>query len=390
MKKLKNKRAISLIVLVITIIVMVILAGAIILSLNNSGIIDEANNAVDKTNEATIKEIAQLGWAEAYADYGADVAKLEEGVISALTKNKLEPEEYAIKVTTSGVKIKAKKDMWIKDGLTLVRGEDVLEIGDTINYTATGTTYNGEWKVLGADEDGNLLILSADNVKANHTLGYTSSETTSAARLAKSQNNWLNVALELDGVCEPYGKGAYAIGARSITVEDVNSVTGYDPEAAEQVIFKYNGTTKPRYEFLNGKSGSLTKEHTNGFYWYDEKGFHNVVASDLTNGANDGKEIAKVKYDFYFYKYTKTDLSEDSDAFKMIYGISGNWKRYFLSGYFAYVQTNVTNYAVSAVYSGFVNGSNVWCSTGEAFSTSSGVRAVVTLQSSIPMENLVK
>ena len=44
---MKNK-GISLITLVITIIIMIILAGAIILTLTNSGIFDKANDAVSK------------------------------------------------------------------------------------------------------------------------------------------------------------------------------------------------------------------------------------------------------------------------------------------------------------------------------------------------------
>lgn len=48
-----SKKAVSLIVLVITIIVMVILAGAIILTLDNSGIINKASEAVEETNLAT-------------------------------------------------------------------------------------------------------------------------------------------------------------------------------------------------------------------------------------------------------------------------------------------------------------------------------------------------
>ena len=100
---MQKKKGISLIVLAITIIVMVILAGAIILTLNNSGIIQKATDAVDKTNAATIKEVAQLGWAEAYVEYGADLAKLKEGVKNALSKNNINVNEYKIEVTTDGV-----------------------------------------------------------------------------------------------------------------------------------------------------------------------------------------------------------------------------------------------------------------------------------------------
>ena len=55
---MQKKKGISLIVLVITIIVMIILAGSIILTLSNSGIINKANEAVGSTNEAQIQEMA--------------------------------------------------------------------------------------------------------------------------------------------------------------------------------------------------------------------------------------------------------------------------------------------------------------------------------------------
>jgi len=56
---MKNK-GISLIVLVITIIVMIILAGSIILSLSNSKIIEKARNAKEQSNLATIRDAATL------------------------------------------------------------------------------------------------------------------------------------------------------------------------------------------------------------------------------------------------------------------------------------------------------------------------------------------
>ena len=60
MKILKDRKGISLIVLVITIIVMIILATAIILSLSNSGIIGKANKAKTDTERATILEVINI------------------------------------------------------------------------------------------------------------------------------------------------------------------------------------------------------------------------------------------------------------------------------------------------------------------------------------------
>ena len=66
---MKRNKGISLIVLVITIIVMIILAGSIILSLSNNGIINKANEAVDASNFKQLEqyisvELIANGWYE--------------------------------------------------------------------------------------------------------------------------------------------------------------------------------------------------------------------------------------------------------------------------------------------------------------------------------------
>ena len=62
----RNKRGISLITLVITIIVMTIIAGVIIFTLSDSDIFNKANEAVAKTNLNQIQTILTLAWSEAY------------------------------------------------------------------------------------------------------------------------------------------------------------------------------------------------------------------------------------------------------------------------------------------------------------------------------------
>ena len=52
----RNKSGISLIVLVITIIIMIILAGAVIVSLSSSDIVDRANETVETTNLRQVQE----------------------------------------------------------------------------------------------------------------------------------------------------------------------------------------------------------------------------------------------------------------------------------------------------------------------------------------------
>ena len=61
-----KKQGISLIVLVITIIVMIILAGTALMTLSDTGIIGAANDTVNKSNKIEVTEFANLVWVEEY------------------------------------------------------------------------------------------------------------------------------------------------------------------------------------------------------------------------------------------------------------------------------------------------------------------------------------
>ena len=105
---MQKKKGISLIVLVITIIVMIVLAGAIILSLNNAGIIEKSNEAVDLTNLANAREFAQTKWAEAYLETDKTQEALETYVLDELAEVGITEENYEIVVTEKGVTVNKK------------------------------------------------------------------------------------------------------------------------------------------------------------------------------------------------------------------------------------------------------------------------------------------
>lgn len=103
-----NKKGISLIVLVVTIIVMIILAAAAVITLVDNGIIGKANEAVEGMNEAQVKEMADLAWAEAYLDPDTPSAQktadwYKQQVITYLQNNGIDTDKYQIEVTDKGV-----------------------------------------------------------------------------------------------------------------------------------------------------------------------------------------------------------------------------------------------------------------------------------------------
>ena len=73
---MKKERGITLIALVITIIVLLILAGvSISLTIGNNGVLNQATNAVGANRDAKVKEEVEMAWAGATADYWSDRAE---------------------------------------------------------------------------------------------------------------------------------------------------------------------------------------------------------------------------------------------------------------------------------------------------------------------------
>lgn len=388
------KKGISLIVLVITIIVMIIIAGAIILSLTSNGIISKAKDAVSTSDEATVKELAELAWADAYID-GVRTVEDTDGVLGfrsriekALDEEQIDKDEFLINVTTKGVNVKLLKNAWVKKGTTVVKGTQVMNIGDTVNYDEKIDTYNGTWKVLGADADGNLLVMSSRNIKEDFTLG--SSESLSAA-----QNDFMTGVAKLNAECEPYGKGKGVVGtARSITVEDVNAIVAYNPEEVlygkdrvyqygNIVTYTYNGTITPAYTSTatGTATRTLSSEHTNGFNYFDGEKF--ITITDLATGTV-GKQFAKIKSNFYYYhtkEVTGINSTDNPEAFSMLFGTNNAW--YWLATQYTNTDGNYVKYGLFMTGNGYVMDHQLWTSVGNPASYKNGIRAVVTLSSDI-------
>lgn len=98
MKKLYNQKGISLIVLIITIIVMIVIAGTIILSLSNSGIFNKALEAMHKTSHVAIKQSLDL----VILDYKLDTSSNNSTFMDFLKINGYIDENGVIDITKLG------------------------------------------------------------------------------------------------------------------------------------------------------------------------------------------------------------------------------------------------------------------------------------------------
>ena len=356
----RNKRGISLIVLVITIIVMIILAGAVIISLGNAGIIGKAQEAVDANNLKQVQQLAALAWSEAYIDIMEEEltetekqAKLEAAVDEALEENEVNKDLYDIEVTTSGVSVKAKgaaeeETPGEEDGSTEVAGNwtlqktvtegkvtevkvtngtEAYDVGTVINYMPNGvgpTTYTGGWKILGVDEQGRLLIMSSASITgSNVTLG--------GSTLAAATQSYLDALTTLQTAVDGYKDGTIGVEVRSVKVEDIDALTSFDKTTygtginkyGNEVTYTWDGTDKPAYSYgTPATTGNLSLSHSSSGFTYYDAASGEIVTSAYTTTA--GTAITTLKSDFYYYTGS-TYLDSTTAAYTMAFNSGNYW-----------------------------------------------------------------
>ena len=430
----RGESAITLIALVITIIVLLILAGVTIaMVVGDNGILSRARESKSQTEIADEKERIQIAFSslrigkEAENDnsnIGAEELQNEingdtddtsvDGDSDLIVKYNKSGRYYA--VLQDGTII---ENGWIKteEGITNGKVETPIQIGDKIGYNPgeikesislnkDETGYANlqninlkneglNWIVIGVD-DGKLLITTSLNVTESNVylegkIGYTKGIDT------------------LNEIADLYGNGNGAEGARSITVEDINNVTGYNPETAKcdegeiygygyELTYYWEGTSEyPTYKWKKGgeeQTGTLLDSHSSGFYWYDD---NNVLyTSEKLTIESERKEITKLKNTrYYYYPQSLTTNSNEAGGISketLIYTNLFNTGSYWLGSkcvfgngrYFRFglrAVSNETSGTCSVANSSLFNSNDTSISNGDL-----GVRPVVYLKSDINLK----
>ena len=221
---MKRSKGITLIALVITIIVLLILAGvSILLVLGDNGILTQATNAVDKHRVGTAEEEVEMAWAGAESDYWSEWANnsgftKDASFYDTKLKSYLSSTGYNISVTdgeeegTYEVKYTSNDQnqpyTFIMDGngkaTAVGKGNaaeiasDSSNIGKAVNYEKTYTGSGSGWQILYADSSNVYIIttgsLTASTLKTPAT-GSTYSGTSDFSDLTKFpavRDGWLN------------------------------------------------------------------------------------------------------------------------------------------------------------------------------------------------------
>ena len=461
-KKILNE-GITLIALVVTIVVLLILAGTSIQMLaGEDGIITQAKNAKDKTTIGNEKDLVDLSVvaAQLSSEWGeiteTNLEKEltinigERDVDYTLTKT---GDNYTVTYTETGNSYIVYSDGSTKErgpwtqgqkdsdgNISITNGKITVQVGDYVNNynpvpegktAETVTSYStengygnqtfsadydaGAWRVLGVSEDGKLMIVPENIIKT----------TSDGYYYLQGQAGYVNAVSELDKISAIFGKGYGAESARSVKVEDINRVTGYNPnnvgvydpdqigsgmkcggvadgetknlyEYGNEVTYYWKGDNYPHYKGTNGLEGNLAAKHSTSFIWFDTntkawKTSSKATIDPVATEISGMQEITKLKSTFYLYYLNSLTTSNSAGngltvgtkAYTTIYNGSG--QHYWLGSPYIEASWYTVGFWVSHVDGGIVRNSCLFESNGSNGCYGIGVRPAVILKSDIQL-----
>ena len=381
----ETQKGITLIALVITIIVLLILAGVSIAMLTGqNGILTQAQNAKTTTENKSAEEKVKLAVMGARADDGTlTVGKLRTEL--ANYGGTVEGNTFPVTATVDG------KSFTVNDkGNVELAGEkqpvtrEGIEVGDYVSYTpdtATGKTYDSEklkkggytgtsqqalskedlnWRVLRKNDDGSIDLIgdaTSNSVYFSGSLGY---------------NNGVYL---LNDICkELYSNSTHHITARSVNLEDMEkwlTDSGKTARASYSTAVKY-GETK---EYKGSNS------YTPDIYGKTEDESANYYSEPTTNtytpasGTATADNTLNAKQTYYNIPINQTNYGDGAKVLS-----SSNY--YWVAARYVFCYSDVASFGLRYAYSDMY-GNDLFNSNSNSNNNNHRLRPVVSLGSDV-------
>ena len=430
----KKERGITLIALVITIIVLLILAGISIAMLSgDNGILNRAVQAKEATRGGEVQETVRLAATNnAGVDYIGGTKQTRAEVISQLhrdgklTDSEVETLEESNEIVIGGIKIDFSVLGSISNAKTLVQAfkDGEIKVGDYItnynstlnnaNATASLTTeetgFNGgtqtykvntntTWRVLGLNKDETQLVITTGSpIKKEMDSSATDDWKKDPYLYLDKAEGWYNTNDELvtnnilDKVCGIYA-GRYASATKSMRIEDINTALGLTLDKTSNKLYKTADESKIAISAYQGFFGQ-SYTYKNGDYAPENylKAKYPSKYGSLTNK----KSGNSVECTAFAYMYSDAGIVDQSSKlyevlFKGTEEESEMKKCYWLASSGVRVNgSDCCHFGPGAVVVGAAGtcGCALFNSDGNSDAWGLAVRPVVYLQSGVTVDDL--
>lgn len=393
-KKKKLNEGITLIALVVTIVVLLILAGVSIQMLGGEdGIITQAVEAKDKNKIEAIKERINL-WKTNEKINELAGGSSTESIIDELYNDKLITDEEKQKLENGESIIIGEGKSW-EEEISLVPTIGDICTEENIGKAVKNTTLDAnlpegtEWIILGRDEDGSIMLTTSKPIENGFTLNRTAQA-------------WLTYKEDLKTACEIYGGTVQGktITARSMTLKDVNRVTGF----VEPSFNTYTFTNEATNDYTNKRVNYYHPDGTSENYWsknettYECDAYYYYIDTSDNNTVKynyEGTNWSEANYTGAALKNANIIFGDSLDyvyllASRSVYVRSGN-ARFRM----AVVDSDRAGFYVARVYGGRVGSDDYdLCNSGSdsfrdlGYSYAVPVRPVINLPSNIKVEEV--
>ena len=300
-----NEKAITLIALVVTIVILLILAGVTItMTLGQNGLFTRAREGAAAYNESEVRDdlsmlITQYTWDKAAEKTDKSLGDYLKD--NGATSVKANEDGTTLEVTYKGYTFKVNKDSGEITEVSKGEGSDspttptiIPKVGEIVDYkpntpntgydlstaksgyssaqTIDGTYDPTTWKIMEVDENGNITKLLGIGSK---TVGFGNS------------TGYNNGVYLLNDICKSrYGNASLGATARSLNIEDIESRMNATGIAARDT-FKA-GSTK------YGTTKKFTGSNTQYPVIYAQEKYSGVDVSDVITGTQVITERADV------------------------------------------------------------------------------------------------
>ena len=404
---LKNKKGITLIALVVTIVVLLILAGVTIsLLLDENGIITKSKDARNANRAGAIKEEITLWKAEKFAaDNGAGSHESMDDFLARLkTRGLISDEDIATIKDTRKLQVGKETIVFPSDAKTLVQAfkDNEIKVGDYLNYndyvdesktytTATNengwadqkytATKNTYWQVLGLDETGErLMLISQSPIKKEMKTSDTAEEWEKTPYLVlKGAYGYVNCKQILNNVSGIYST---SLGkAESLTAEEINRLIGVTVDYKNKTVYE-NSDPSTNID----KTGSIGNQYT-----YKATDYTPESYIDNRRHAAEGEKTEPATA--YYYEWDKLTIPEPLKTmlFSGTASDANYVKAYWLASSGVCVNSERAYFGPGNVVDGFLaSDRRLFYSYGYWRAGSLAVRPVVYLNSEVTLEDLQK
>ena len=365
-KTFKNSKGITLVALVITIIILLILAGISISALTNTGIFQKAKDAKQKSEDAELDQNTKLD------EYENEIDKYipEQGgekLVDKVNGGTIKVGDY-ISYTPDGASTEN-----ILQELATYSGSENENITSTLTQEIDKET-GLKWRVLDV-KDGKVRLISDRPTTSKITLFG-----------AKGYNNAVYL---LDKTCKTlYNNSKLASNVQNLKIEDIQDHLSYDYTQYTNPNVdtgKYGGTKE--YEANKNYPNIFAKEKTG---WVDGIQGTELSLSEQTAPINETNTTANKKIKItqtYWYK-TMSANDFDGENKEMYYKLfinngSNYYPTYWMSSRCVDADSVNAGFVVRYVISGTVNAYGLYYSNGNEYSRGCAFRPCITLNSNV-------